>query len=149
MEPTSPPTPAPVNQPFGPAPVRLPGGGCSKPALIGCGALFLLVGVGAILFLLNARDLLAWSLKSMTPAVLQNAAPEVTEEDKARFRSAAAAASAAIEKGTLDPTALQLLQSQLMKAARVGQGKLGRAEFLALTEAFEKVGGVSPDSPSP
>lgn len=139
----------PMPQPFGPAPTRLPGGGCSKPALIGCAALFLLLGITAIVFLLNARDLLSWSIHSMTPAVLQNAGPDVTDDDRQRFNRAAAAAGAAIEKGTIDPNALQLLQGQLMKAARIGGGKLSRDDFLALTAAFERVGGLTPDNPSP
>ena len=44
---TEPTNPQPVQEPFAPSPVEPRAGGCSKPVLIGCGVLFLLLSLAA------------------------------------------------------------------------------------------------------
>lgn len=138
-------TPSPsAPQPFG-APVEPRVGGCGKPVLIGCGVIFLLIGVAGVGVVLKARDLLAWSLERAKPAVVANLANDVQPADRERFESAFAGALVKIRAGQIDPLALQGVQAQLMKAVgQPGGGKIPRATLVALTEAFEKLGGTPP-----
>jgi hypothetical protein len=128
-------------QPFGAAPTEPRVGGCGKPALIGCGIVFLLLGVGGITLVLNAKSLLAWFLAQAKPTILTNAGADVTAEDRARFERAFDAALARIREGKIDPAGLQAVQGQLGKA--VEKPGVPRETFVALTEAFEKMGGVA------
>ena len=140
---------APAAEPFAAAPIEPRAGGCSKPALIGCGVVFLLLGVAGLVFVMKARDLLIWSLDRTRGGVLANLADEVTPEDRQRFDAAYAAATTRIRDGKIDSSALQGLQGQLMKAIENPREKVSRDKFLALTEALEKVGGVEPPAPAP
>jgi hypothetical protein len=153
QQPPPPPPPAPAAAPFSgtPRPV-LGGSGCGKPLWIGCGVAFLLLAIAGIFLVTRAKDLLAWSFDLVGPAVLQNAAPEVTEEDKQRFGAAIAAAKRQLQEGKIDPVALQAVQGSLQKASRAGTNKLSRTDFLTLVESLEKLGGVSnvvPGAPAP
>jgi len=134
-------------QPFGAAPAEPRVGGCGKPALIGCGIVFLLLGVGGITLVLNAKSLLAWFLAQAKPTILANAGADVTAEDRARFERAFDAALARIREGKIDPAGLQAVQGQLGKA--VEKPGVSRETFVALTEAFEKMGGVEAPGAAP
>lgn len=138
-EPTTPPA-----EPFAAAPVEPRAGGCSKPALIGCGVVFLLLGIAGLVFVMKARDLLIWSLDRTRAGVLANLADDVPAADRERFDAAYAAATARIRDGKIDSSALQGLQGQLMRAIENPREKVSREKFLALTEALEKVGGIEP-----
>jgi len=169
-EPTLPPeTPPagdqpPVRAPFRPAapqpfepggpPAAGGGGGCAKPALIGCGVVFLLLGVGAVAFLFKARDFVVWTLERAKSGIEQNLAPEVTAEDRARFDAAFASAVQAIRGDKLDTAALQTLQTRLLRSVEKAPGtKISRDELLDLTEAFAALERTTPPageaSPSP
>jgi len=91
---------------------------------------------------LNAKSLLAWFLAQAKPTVLTNAGPDVTPADRARFEHAFDASIARIREGRIDPIGLQELQARLPKA--VDKPGVSRETFLGLTEALEKLGGVSP-----
>jgi len=138
-EPTTPPA-----EPFATGPVEPRTGGCSKPALIGCGVVFLLLGVAGLVFVMKARDLLVWSLDRTRTGVLANLADDVPAADRERFDAAYAAAIARIRDGKIDSSALQGLQGQLMRAIENPREKVSREKFLALTQALEKVGGIEP-----
>lgn len=145
------PTPPPA-EPFAAAPVEPRAGGCSKPVLIGCGVAFLLLGIGALIFLMKARDLLVWSLDKTRAGVLSNLGEDVTPADRQRFDAAYAAATARIRDGKMDPTALQKLQGELMRAIENPREKVTREKFIGLIEALEKVGGLEPppaEAPAP
>jgi hypothetical protein len=137
------PTPPPA-EPFAVAPVEPRAGGCSKPVLIGCGVAFLLLGIGALIFLMKARDLLVWSLDKTRAGVLSNLGEDVTPADRQRFDAAYAAATTRIRDGKMDPAALQKLQGELMHAIENPREKVTREKFIGLIEALEKVGGIEP-----
>ena len=139
------PTPQPpAAEPFATAPVEPRAGGCSKPMLIGCGVVFLLLGVAGLVFVMKARDLLVWSLDRTRAGVLANLSDEVTAADRERFDAAYAAASARIRDGRIDPVALQGLQSELMSAIENPRQKVSREKFVKLTTALERMGGIEP-----
>lgn len=154
-EPLSPPPPSEATRPVNATPTApftgMPtpvAGGCGKPIWIGCGALLLVLAIGGIFMVTRAKDLLAWSFDLLTPAVLQNAAADVTDDDRARLKTAIEAAKQRLKTGPIDAVALQAVQGQLQKASQSGKGGLDRAQFLALVETLEALGGVSREPPA-
>ena len=138
VEPTRPPAP------FGDQPVEPRSGGCSKPALIGCGVVFLLLGIAGLVFVLKAKNLLVWSLEKVEQGIAENLPPDATAAERERFSAAFVAAKSRIEEGRIDPAALQALQRELMQAVQQPKGQLTREQLLELTAALEQVGGVAP-----
>ena len=136
------PTRAPA--PFGDQPVEPRSGGCSKPALIGCGVVFLLLGIAGLFFVMRAKNLLVWSLDKVEQGIAANLPSDATAADRERFSAAFVAAKARIEDGQVDPAALQALQRELMQAVQQPKGQLSRQQLLELTAALERLGGVSP-----
>lgn len=144
-----PPPPPPATAPFTGTPTPVVKGGCGKPIWIGCGVVLLLLAIAGIFMITRAKDLLAWSFDLLTPAVLQNAGPDVTDEDRARLRSAVEAAKRRLKTGPIDAVALQAVQAQLQKASQLQKGGLDRARFLALVEALESLGGLRSEPAAP
>lgn len=147
MEPLSPssPPPPPVS-PFTPRPPAAPGrSGCSKPLIIGCGVIFLLAAISAIVgfYLLakNVDTLLVWAGRELAKQM----PPDVTPEEKERFEQAMAEFSSALKEQRVDRVRLQTVQSKLMEASRKGN-KLTRQDVLELTLALEQA--VLPPAPS-
>lgn len=130
--------------PFGDQPVEPRSGGCSKPALIGCGVVFLLLGIAGLVFVLKAKNLLVWSLEKVEEGIAANLPPDATAADRERFSAAFVAAKARIEEGRIDPAALQSLQRELMQAVQQPRGQLTRQQLLELTAALERVGAIAP-----
>jgi hypothetical protein len=129
--------------PFNPTPVgtRPPGrSGCSKPLLIGCGAVLLLLGIGLILMIYNAPKIVEWSFKAMEQDILARLGPDVTPEDRARLVAAFEDARAAVAANKVDVTKLQPFQNKVMEVAPANK-KLTREEVLELTRALEELAG--------
>jgi hypothetical protein len=138
------PTPPPgAPQPFASAPIEPRAGGCGKPVFIGCGVVLVVLGILGVLFVVKAKDLLVWSLERAKTGITANLPADVTDADRQRFEAAFAAAASNIRAGKMDPAALQRLQRRLMQAVQKPQGQLTREEFLALTSAFEQLGGIA------
>ena len=90
-EPPQPP-PYPPPNPFNPpganppgVPVRPPGRGCSKPLLIGCGTVVLLLAAGLLLLIFNGPKVVQWSFNKMEQDMMARLGPDVTTEDRARL----------------------------------------------------------------
>lgn len=136
---------SPPPKPFAAEPAPTPGG-CGKPLLIGCGVLAILLGIGAVLFVVKAKSLLAYALDKLQAEVVRNLPEDVDDADRARLETAFDATMAKIKSGQIDAEALQNLQSKLVAAAgSAGSGKLTRAEVLALTRALETFAGIASD----
>jgi hypothetical protein len=148
MEPSGPP---PVPRPFSPAPRRAPGRG-ARPLWIGCGVLLALLGVAAIVFVVKAKDLLAWTMGELRTQVTAALPPEVTVEERARLQRGFDAAVEKIKRGEVEMPALKALQLQLTNAAeKAPRGQLSHDDVLDLLSALERVGGLlQPDGePAP
>jgi hypothetical protein len=131
--------------PFNPgAPSARPGPGCSKPALIGCGVLLVLIGIGAVIFAVKAPAIVAWMFNKLEADVVSRMPPDATPDERARLRTAFADAVASIRTGKADQTQLQKLQSEMMQIAQKPPGQtLTRDEVRELTEALEALAGKS------
>src|SRR6185436_507095 len=122
-----PPQPPPA-KPF--APEKLSGGGgCQRPFLIGCGLLAVLLGIAAVVFVVKAKDVLAYAMNQLRESVVAHL-PEGSEgADRQRIEAGFDAALTRIRTGVIDPAALQELQKSLAAAASVGTTRrLTRAE---------------------
>ncbi|HJX28939.1 MAG TPA: hypothetical protein VJ885_13590 [Thermoanaerobaculia bacterium] len=134
--------------PFNPTPGGRPPGrsGCSKPLLIGCGAVLLLLGIGLIAMIYNAPKIVQWSFKAMEQDILGRLGPDVAPEDRARLVAAFEDARGAVAGNKVDVTKLQPFQNKVMEVAPANK-KLTREEVLELTRALEELAGKKPPSP--
>lgn len=133
--------------PFRPQTVRQPSG-CSRPLLVGCGVAFLLLGIAAVVFLFQAKNLLAWTLGKMQSEIVGALPAEVTPEERQRLDSAFAAAAEAVRAGKLEPVALQKLQAKLMSLGeKAPRRQITRQDVLDLTETLEAVAGKPAEPP--
>jgi hypothetical protein len=140
MEPTTSPDPSPVPpSPFQPGAPRS-GRGCSKPALIGCGALLVLLGVCAVVFMVKAPSMLRWVFDRVERQVLAQAAPDVTPEEKARLQKAFDDAASAVASDKADPLKAQQLNRVLMEVGQPGR-RATKEDVRRLTEALEAMAG--------
>ena len=98
-----PPELTPPTTPFADAPIEPRAGGCSKPALIGCGVVFLLLGIAGLVFVLKAKNLLVWSLEKVRAGNAANLPADATAADRERFNAAFVAAKARIEEASSTP----------------------------------------------
>jgi hypothetical protein len=113
--------------------------------LFGCGAVAVLVGIAAIVFVVKAKDLLAWTMEKLEQQVVAALPADVTAEERSRLGRGFEAAIAKIQAGEIEPPALTALQHQLQQAAEKAPRKeLTRDDVLDLLSALERVGGLLP-----
>ncbi len=136
--------PPPAGRPFTGEPRRAPSGR-SRPLLIGCGIVIVLLGIAGIVLVAKAKDLLAWTMGQIESQVVAALPGDVTPAEKARVQRGFAAALDHIRDGKVDPPALYALRRQLTKAQeKASQGKLTHDDVLDLLSALERVGGLLP-----
>lgn len=127
-----------------------PASGCQKPLLIGCGTLALLLGIGAIIFVLKAKDVLAYAMGRLQAEVIASLPPEVSADERRRMEEGFATATERIRSGDLDPASLQLLQKELTTAAQsAASRKLTGDEVRQLQQALDAFNGVAGAPPGP
>ena len=134
----------PLPEPFAPAPRPLKSPGCGRGALIGCGVLVLLLGIGAVGLAMNVNRMLVWILQRLEAQVETKLPADLTAEERTRFKSAFADLYRTIQEGKVDPIAVQSLQRELMALATDVDRGLSREQVLRLTEAVEKAAGRAP-----
>lgn len=117
---------------------------------MGCGALAVLVGIAAIVFLLKAKDLLGWTMEKLEAPIVAALPDDVTAEERQRLARGFDAAVAKIRAGEIEPPSLTALQRQLQLAAEKAPRKeLTREDVLDLLSALERVGGLLPAAEEP
>lgn len=144
--------PPPPPQPFNPAAVARRGGGCSKPLLLGCAALFVLLGIGMVALVVKAPDLMAWFFERWEEQVMAKLPEDATPAEKERLHKAFEAAIAALRSKQIDAAKLKPVQLQMTEILEMGNSRLSREDMLRLTVALENLGGIAPpeaDAPSP
>jgi len=155
-EPPQPPPPYSPPSPFNPQGVPPPGipgrppgrSGCSKPLLIGCGIVLLLLGAGLLLMIFNAPKIVQWSFTMMEQDIMGRLGPDVTPEDRARLAAAFDDARSAMEKNQMDITKVQAFQDKIMEVAPAHR-KLSRKDVQELTAVLEDLAGKKPAPEAP
>ncbi|HKI87158.1 MAG TPA: hypothetical protein VKA53_10505 [Thermoanaerobaculia bacterium] len=139
-------------EPFAGQPARAAGGGCGKPAWIGCGVVLVLLGILAIVFIFKSKDLFRWSIERVEANIMSKLPEGTTAAEKERLTAAFSGAINAVTNGKANPADIEELQSALMHAAESTKNGLSHEDLQQLTVALEKVAGVSPpkeDQPAP
>ncbi|MGE0639086.1 MAG: hypothetical protein AB7G12_08450 [Thermoanaerobaculia bacterium] len=140
---TSAPRPQLDPKPFEPGSTKS-ASGCQKPLLIGCGTLALLLGIGAIVFVMKAKDVLAFAMGRLQTEVVSHLPDETTAAERQRLEDGFSAAMQKIRSGEIDPAALQALQHQLTTAAQnAASRKLTTAEVRNLQKALDDFSGAN------
>ena len=143
-----PPPPPAQAKPFAPEKVS-GGGGCQKPLLVGCGLLSLLLGIAAVVFVIKAKDVLAYAMNQLRSEVVAHLPEDAGETERQRVETGFDAALARIRSGELDPVALQDLQKKLTSAASAAATRrLTREELdglVAALDKFNQAGAADPD----
>ncbi|MEO8195171.1 MAG: hypothetical protein ABI689_00460 [Thermoanaerobaculia bacterium] len=130
--------PPPQSKPFAPEKMR-GDGGCQKPVLIGCGLLSLLLGIAAVVFVVKAKDVLAYAMNQLRVEIVAHLPEDAGATERQRLEVAFDAALARIRGGELDPAALQELQKKLTVAASASSARrLTREELDGLVAALDK-----------
>ncbi|HVT15349.1 MAG TPA: hypothetical protein VHQ90_04080 [Thermoanaerobaculia bacterium] len=142
-----PPSPS-VPSPFDPRPESRSGPGCSKPLLLGCGAVLVLLGIGAVVFVVEAPTLFRKILDSMAGSLEPRLPPDLTPQERQRLHAAFAAAGRAVENKKADLRKAQAFQRKLL-AVSDPQKPLTRQDVLDLIRALEDLAGQSPSTAPP
>jgi hypothetical protein len=145
MEPprAEPPLPPPVS-PFNPAAPAPAKSGCSKPLILGCGGLFVLVGIVVVgLFIYagtHVGQILQLSLRQSETAIFAQMPKDVSADEQQRLRSAFAAARLRTSH-PMNPTevaeASQQLQVKMLQVIRKGPG-ITRKDVEDLTDVLNE-----------
>jgi hypothetical protein len=138
---TEPQPPATPPSPWNPTPTRARGGpGCSKPLLMGCGVLILLLGIGAVIFLVKMPSIVQWWFEKLETTLEQRLPNDVTPAEKARFHAAFESARRALASGSVDASRMQPFQSRLLSVGSSEQ-RMSHAQLHDLTVALEGLAG--------
>ena len=133
------PSTTPVS-PFNPSAVQVPrdGPGCSKPLLIGCGLLLLLLVVGVVAIRIEAPAIFRWTFRVAETSLTPRLPADSTPEERQRLHQAFEAAGRSIGTDQTDLANLQRVQREIM-ALSGSQAPLTHQQVRELTEALEAV----------
>jgi hypothetical protein len=146
------PSTTPVS-PFNPAAqVARDGPGCSKPLLIGCGLVFLLLGVGVVVLIFEAHNLVGWWFHKIEATFEPRLPADLAPAERQRLHQAFEAAASAATAGQVDIGSMQPFQHKIMALADP-QVRISHQDVRELTQALEllagKPGGPRPPPPPP
>lgn len=144
MEPPNPPSTHAA--PFHPGQPGRGGPSRARPLLIGCGALLVLLGIGAIVLIVKLPDFVDWMFHQLESQVMAKLPPDITPEERQRLDAAFDAAAEAIGERRANQAKADELNAVLMDFARAGR-TITREDVLKLTRALEETAGETP-SPS-
>lgn len=136
----------PVTLPFEDEAAKTRRAGCLKWGLVGCAAASVLVIVGLLFLLSNAKKLMGLAFEKIGDQVVAAAAPDVTPAEKERFRASLGSFAERAKAGKVPSTAVQAWQAQVTRA--VGDGRVTGDEMRSLTMWLETSGAAAPATPA-
>jgi len=134
-----PPPPGPAGLPpivFPPPSGDAKKSGCLSWGLIGCAGASVVVIVGLVVLMSNARSMMGWALGKLQDAVLMGCTVEVTPGEREEFRQAFRRFSEAAKESKATPAEVQQVQQKV--AGAVADGKVTPEELRELTAALKK-----------
>ncbi len=130
-------------EPFSPQGPRPRWAGGSRRALIGCGALILLLGIGSMVFLLKAKDIFGWMMGELEAEIEESLPANITEQERTELSRAFDAAIETVQEDRVSPEGLRDLQGMFRDALGDEPKRLSREEVQELIEALDRVSGRS------
>ncbi|MGA7990161.1 MAG: hypothetical protein WCC53_01895 [Thermoanaerobaculia bacterium] len=121
--------------------------GCLKWGLVGCAGASVLVIVGLLFILSNAKKLMGLAFEKIGDQVVAAAAPEVTPADKERFRTSLTAFAERAKSGKVQPAVVQAWQTRVSSA--LADGRVTGDEIRSLTMWLDTSGAAPPPAPAP
>jgi hypothetical protein len=91
--------------------------GCGKAAVIGCGALFVLLLVVGIVSMFKVKELTAWGFGVMEKQVMARLPADTSDETARRIRRGFEAVTRAVQEDRVEPNALEQLQPIVLRFA--------------------------------
>jgi hypothetical protein len=119
--------------------------GCLKWGLVGCAGASVLLIVGMLFVLSNAKKLMGLAFEKIGDQVVAAAAPEVSPAEKERFRASLAAFAERAKGGTVQPATVQTWQSRVTSA--LSDGRITPDEIRSLTMWLDTAGAAPPPAP--
>ncbi|HQR46307.1 MAG TPA: hypothetical protein PLB02_01415 [Thermoanaerobaculia bacterium] len=110
--------------------------GCLSWGLIGCAGASVVVIVGLVVLMSNARSMMGWALGKLQDSVLMGCTVEVTPAEREEFRQAFRRFSEAAKEGKITPSGVQEVQEKVSGAA--ADGKITPEEIRDLSAALKK-----------
>lgn len=136
----------PTTLPFEDEAARARRQGCLKWGLVGCAGASVLLIVGLLFMLANAKKLMGLAFEKIGDQVAAAAAPEVTPAEKERFRTSLAAFAERAKSGKVPPAVVQAWQSRVTGV--LADGRVSGDELRALTAWLETSGAAPPPTPA-
>jgi hypothetical protein len=136
VPPNPPPAIPPLVLPPLPRPVDAKKSGCLTWGLVGCAAGSVIVIVGLVFLMSNARQMMGWALTKVEDAVLMGCTADVTPAEKTEFREAFARFRTAATESKATPDQVKEIQEKATAAA--ADGKVTPEELRALTATLKK-----------
>jgi hypothetical protein len=135
--------------PFNPSAVQVPrdGPGCSKPLLIGCGLVVLLLVAGVVVIRIKAPAIIRWTFSLAETSLAPRLPADATPAERQRLHQAFEAAGRSVSSEQADLANLQRVQREIM-ALSGSQAPLTHQQVRELTEALESVA-HKPAAPAP
>ena len=133
---------------FAPPPAEVPADrrGCLKKALIGCGAVALLLAICFIGLLIYVRQRPDALTDIVMKQVESHYAADVTTEEKQELRAAYADFRTALREHRVSREPLDRMRTTLVSSG--SQSEVSREQVRSLTELFRKTAGGSPPPPT-
>lgn len=119
-----------------PPPADAKRSGCLSWGLVGCAAASVIVIVGLVFLMSNARQMMGWALTRLEDAVLMGCTADVTPAEKAEFREAFGRFRTAATESKVTPTEVKVIQEKATAAA--ADGKVTPEEIRDLTAVLKK-----------
>lgn len=105
--------------------------GCMKWGLIGCAGASVLLIVGLLYLVNNAKEMMDWAFERMADQVIAACTPEVTPTDKAEFRSRLKTFAQSARAGKVKSDDVRAWQSTVM--GPLADGKITPEEIRSLS----------------
>jgi hypothetical protein len=129
--PGGPAAPPGVPFPLPGAPRESPRRGCLKWGLVGCAGASVLLIVGLVYLMTNAKNMMDWAFDKMSDQVFAACTPDVTPEEKNAFRAAIKEFGEKAKAGKVKPDQVRAFQSSEFEA--LSDGKVTPEELRAMT----------------
>jgi hypothetical protein len=110
--------------------------GVLKWGLVGCAGASVVVIVGLVFLMSNARSMMAWALGKLQDGVMMSCTPDVTPPERTEFRQAFQRFADGAKEGTVTPERVQEVQRKVTAAIR--DGRVTREEMRDLTALLKK-----------
>lgn len=133
---TPPPSLPPLVLPPLPPPAEAKKSGCLSWGLLGCAGASVIVIVGLVLLMSNARQMMGWALTKLEDSVLMGCTSDVAAGDKTEFRAAFSKFRSAATENKVSPAQVKEIQEKVTAAA--ADSRITPDEIRDLTAALKK-----------